>query len=435
MLWLCPTDGRAQAEVETGTGTVKIKYCHPEGTFYLDEVSSGILGVSPDGEGREILVEPLGEGRYLLATDLGPESNYPHARFLFNDRFAGAAETDPNCYPQAGTGYATFVPAIPWQGALYVPGEEQITDASQLAGLAGEGRIRKIELAEENNFVFTFTPVASLGMGETYPDEAVVIESETGGRAQVDASDLKIRFTAEPASPPSAFLVGQKPANPPATPEDTIVVSSSALSSGEDDRQNGTISVALTVPSAVPPTLTFSLTLPDGLNLNAATTSLVADRTAVQTLALQEAPDGSWTFEIQPKSGSATAYAAGEIVNIAFTVDESVGEGTYEAQLNELSCTGEDLDVYRENISVQVSVGAPTGNETVAAEKRLIHAGQGILTVRTPVAEEIALYDVAGVLLLRTWKPAGKATFDVRRLSPGILIARGSSGWTGKIAP
>jgi hypothetical protein len=36
-------------------------------------------------------------------------------------------------------------------------------------------------------------------------------------------------------------------------------------------------------------------------------------------------------------------------------------------------------------------------------------------------------------LLYRVRKPAGAAAFDLGGLPRGVLIVRGSSGWTGKI--
>jgi hypothetical protein len=56
----------------------------------------------------------------------------------------------------------------------------------------------------------------------------------------------------------------------------------------------------------------------------------------------------------------------------------------------------------------------------------------GVLSVNTPKAEQIEVYSVGGQLLFTARKDAGKATFDAGRLPRGVLIVRGSSGWTRK---
>jgi hypothetical protein len=57
----------------------------------------------------------------------------------------------------------------------------------------------------------------------------------------------------------------------------------------------------------------------------------------------------------------------------------------------------------------------------------------GILSVNTSAAEQIAVYSVSGQLLYRVQKPAGLAVFDLNSLPRGVLIVRGSSGWVRKV--
>jgi hypothetical protein len=440
LLAVCSPGGRAEVE----TGQIKIRYWDFTGILqYLDEVSPGILGASPDSEGLMILVESLGDGRYLLSTDPGVASDVARARFLFNNSFAEGMEgTPPNCYSKDGTGLATFVDAIRRKGALsdalYIPDDVPVTDMSQLDALAEAGKIRKIDLTKENNFVFAFAPppdASDLLPGYRYPKDAVFIESETGGWAAVNERDLTIRFADETYLRFSVFIVGEGQA-PPSMPGDTVIFTPSAPSYGEGRRREGTIDVSSSVSFSALFSLTFTLTLPDGLNLNPDATRLIDELASLQELSMEET-DGSWKIEIV-KPGAAgfhTAFPAadaGKIASIAYTVDESVGAGMYEALLKDLSCAGEGVSFHQKAVSVQITVDAPSGNEPVA-EQEQVYASSGALTVQTPVAEDIALYDAAGALLFRAWKPVGRATFDIRTLPHGVVIVHGSSGWTKKI--
>jgi hypothetical protein len=57
------------------------------------------------------------------------------------------------------------------------------------------------------------------------------------------------------------------------------------------------------------------------------------------------------------------------------------------------------------------------------------------LTVDSPAGETIAAYDFGGRLLFTGKKPQGKAVFTVGNSAGGkIVIVKGSSGWTKKIA-
>ncbi|MDR1454927.1 MAG: Ig-like domain-containing protein [Tannerella sp.] len=59
--------------------------------------------------------------------------------------------------------------------------------------------------------------------------------------------------------------------------------------------------------------------------------------------------------------------------------------------------------------------------------------GPGKLTVSSPAAEQISIYSVGGAALMQVQKTAGIVAIDVSGLPRGVLIVRGSSGWTEKI--
>jgi hypothetical protein len=74
----------------------------------------------------------------------------------------------------------------------------------------------------------------------------------------------------------------------------------------------------------------------------------------------------------------------------------------------------------------------PTGITLPAAQKVFTNSSGGVLTVNSPVAEQITVYSVNGALLLRAQKAAGEARFNLSGLPRGVLIVKGGSGWTRK---
>jgi hypothetical protein len=62
-----------------------------------------------------------------------------------------------------------------------------------------------------------------------------------------------------------------------------------------------------------------------------------------------------------------------------------------------------------------------------------VYLNNGILHVDSPAAERIAIYSVAGELLYRLEKQAGKISFPFNRHNTQVLIVKGSSGWVKKL--
>jgi hypothetical protein len=87
--------------------------------------------------------------------------------------------------------------------------------------------------------------------------------------------------------------------------------------------------------------------------------------------------------------------------------------------------------------SCEVTVGYQTAIPlTGAPASAQVYLNRQVLYIDTPEAEQVSVYSVAGILLYRLEKPAGKASFALHApgsLSNRILIVKGSSGWTGKL--
>jgi hypothetical protein len=136
---------------------------------------------------------------------------------------------------------------------------------------------------------------------------------------------------------------------------------------------------------------------------------------------------GGWVFAIRPKPSTraATGTEYRQLVQIAYTMDETVVEGEYEVTLD-----GGEV-IHQDEIRAPVTVTTSVGNASIDAGD-VRYAG-GILTVNTPVARQITFYSLSGAVMYRAQKASGEATFDLHSLPKGVFVAHGSSGWTKKI--
>jgi YD repeat-containing protein len=197
----------------------------------------------------------------------------------------------------------------------------------------------------------------------------------------------------------------------------------------------GSIEVSLNIPVSELFTVSFTLTLPAGFNLDQAATALVSELQGSHRLTITAAGTGSWLFEIRPntslRSAGETMYQ--QVVHIVYTLETSVADGDYEVKVNDvnLALASGGTVIHQDEIKVPVQVGNATGNEGVNTTEILYY--NGLLTVNTPSAERIGVYSVSGSLLYQAQKPAGEATFNLGHLPKGVYIVKGSSGWVRKI--
>jgi hypothetical protein len=201
----------------------------------------------------------------------------------------------------------------------------------------------------------------------------------------------------------------------------------------EDGR--GTIEISLEIPVSEQFSITFTVTLPAGFILDPDATSLVAGLLNGYRLSITPNGQGGWLFEIMPavspRSGDETAYQ--RVIDIVYTLDESVAKGNYEARVNnvDLTLAGSGTTIHQDEIRAPITVNSSVGIASVDALE-IVYAN-GVLTVRTLQAERIDIYSVGGTLLYSARKASGPETFRIGHLSRGVVIVRGSSGWTQKV--
>jgi hypothetical protein len=174
--------------------------------FYLGEISPGVMGAHKAADISTFKLDVVGEGRYIFALDYAKTGDYGKGRYLFNDYPGDGTEAIGNNYLDKAIGDLALVEAIHKGDALYVLGDVPVADVSQLDALAQAGTIRKIDLKEKNNFVFSFVPF------EEFAAECV-IESEAGGQIAIDSQNGKAKVRTDGIR--SAFIVESAGQNDP----------------------------------------------------------------------------------------------------------------------------------------------------------------------------------------------------------------------------
>jgi hypothetical protein len=86
-----------------------------------------------------------------------------------------------------------------------------------------------------------------------------------------------------------------------------------------------------------------------------------------------------------------------------------------------------DFGTILEDVVVDVST------ELIPSSGVQIRLYGNLLSVDSPASEQVSVYSVGGQLLYSAQKASGSATFDLNSLPSGVLIVKGSSGWTKKI--
>jgi hypothetical protein len=203
------------------------------------------------------------------------------------------------------------------------------------------------------------------------------------------------------------------------------------------DGESDYLVLRLGIPTDDPFSGTFLVILPPGLNLDLANTVLLGSLANRYDLTVAPVAAGTWSVEIRLKSSprtlSATDYQ--EIVKLAYTVDPSVAYGSYEIKIRDLEVLiGNETVIQKDEITVAVTAGNPTGNESVEAATKVWYYG-GILSVSTPANEQITLYSLSGAPVFSAEKATGEARYRLNSLPKGIYIVHGNSnsGWARKI--
>jgi len=198
----------------------------------------------------------------------------------------------------------------------------------------------------------------------------------------------------------------------------------------------GKIVLSLTIPVDVLFSGSFSLTLPDGMQLDLDSTRLAGNLASLLTLSIVQNADGSWLFTIEPQALRSAAANSDytKIVEIGYTADKTVANGTYEALINDLSFEFDNgVTVAESKMPVSITVdNSSTGIRKTNGETDA-YLYKSKLYVTGPIAETIHVYSVNGVMLYNFQKPAGSVVYPINARPGTVLIVKGSSGWEKKM--
>ena len=168
--------------------------------------------------------------------------------------------------------------------------------------------------------------------------------------------------------------------------------------------------------------------------LDTEATSLVAELASRYNLTIVPANANSWTFSIALKTAlrDGDAVTLTRVLNIVYRTNSSVAVGNYEIKFQQVNVTliNSSTVIHQDEIKVPIRITI-TGNTPVDAVS--VAYVNGVLTVNTLYAEQVAVYSFNGATVYRAQKEAGTATFSLGSLPKGAYIVRGSSGWVGKI--
>ena len=215
-------------------------------------------------------------------------------------------------------------------------------------------------------------------------------------------------------------------------PDNQIIIAEERLPVGSAGK--GHIDLSLRLPANATVTGTFEAHFPAGYTLDESATTLVQSLATSFNLKFTDLNNNVWQIEIEPnglRSSSPTVIT--KIMEIAYTVATSVPIGEYNVVLKNFNLTISDTETVRETeLTVKTAVTSPiTDTARPGAGTVRAYSTANQIHVDTPAAETIIVYSITGTQLHVTNKAPG--TIRIPFPHQGIVILKGSSGWTRKI--
>ena len=201
---------------------------------------------------------------------------------------------------------------------------------------------------------------------------------------------------------------------------------------GEDGK--GKIEIGLSLPENATITGSFEITFPEGMTLDEALTVLSIELSGKFSLSFTYKGNNTWLIEIKSnelKSASLTEYR--KIMDIAYTVAETVPTGTYETRLTNLDfMLSNGIPVKEDLLTVPIHVLHGVDIEHIRPAPFYAFLTGNTLTVESPHEEQITVYSVTGIPLYSAMKGAGSLEMPVSLLPGSIVFIHGSVSGTIK---
>jgi len=182
----------------------------------------------------------------------------------------------------------------------------------------------------------------------------------------------------------------------------------------------------------------LTITFPDGFMLDERNTSLTLDYANLFVLTITKQENNSWLLEIKPKtlrSASLRADEAKKMLQVVYTVDEILQRGIYDISVNSILFETKGGNYIPEPSIIVPAIVERWGvsNETINILTHIIYTDYQTINIHTANAERIAIYSIMGYKLYETEIQSGLNAINAANFPKGILIIKGSSGWSKKL--
>ena len=183
--------------------------------------------------------------------------------------------------------------------------------------------------------------------------------------------------------------------------EAPVVIPDETQPAGADGK--GTIALNLSIPSDATLTGSFEIQFPEGMTLDEQLTVLSIDLSGNFHLSFSYEGSNTWLITILSntlKSSTATEYQ--KIMDIAYTVNDSVPTGTYEATITNLDfLLDSGIPLKDDSLSVPVTVDRTiTAIKTIGTPSVTVYSQGGNAFVKSDIPiRHVTVYDLSGRLL------------------------------------
>jgi len=204
-----------------------------------------------------------------------------------------------------------------------------------------------------------------------------------------------------------------------------------------DDDGNGNIELNLSIPGNATLTGSFEIHFPDGMALDEQLTVLSIELSGSFSLAFTFEGNNTWLIEI--KSNALRSFTASEftkIMDIAFTVNDSIAKGSYEATITNLDfLLDNNTSIKQDLITAPINVErAATSINPIGNSSFYACFINGTLKIESPQAETITIYSVTGIRLYSVKKDAGTIEIPFSSIPGSVYIIQGSKSGVIKAA-
>jgi len=198
----------------------------------------------------------------------------------------------------------------------------------------------------------------------------------------------------------------------------------------------GTIELNLSIPSGSTLTGSFEITFPAGMTLDEQLTVLSFELSGNFSLVFSYEGNNTWLITIQSNAlrrSTATEYQ--NIMSIAYTVNDSLPKGIYDATIKNLDFLMDNgISIKEDLMTVPINVNrSGTSIENIGNTSFNAFFTDNTLSVESSNAEKITIYSVNGAPLYSTMKNAGTIEIPFSSIPGSVYIIKGNVSGTIKI--